>query len=128
MAQLLRDLDLPITLLFGETWRESHGLAMSSRNEYLSPTTRDLASVISRELSLSKERILTGEPAETVLQDARNTLENSGFKVDYFDLIDVDAFRPVTERQGLNAIIAAVKAETTRLIDNILLFSSSYMS
>lgn len=128
IKRMTHDLNLPIKLLFGETIREENGLAMSSRNNYLSAQNRNLGSEIYKELKSSKTRICNGEPIESVLTSTRSRLTSAGFLVDYFDFIDVNTFRPASTLGEYNAIVGAVRVGTTRLIDNILLFPAANMS
>jgi pantoate--beta-alanine ligase len=116
---LVRDLAFPIELVGAPTLREADGLAMSSRNQYLSAEERPRAAVIHRCLQAMREAARAGLPLAAVEADARNALEAAGFDVDYA----VVRTAALAEFDGLPsgpavALIAA-RLGTTRLIDNL---------
>jgi pantoate--beta-alanine ligase len=117
---LVRDLAMPIDIVAAPTRRESDGLAMSSRNQYLSPEERQRATLIHRTLQAMKQGVLAGRPFSEIEAGAVATLEAAGFRPDYAELRRAeDLRRPAPdERSGLVALIAA-KLGTTRLIDNL---------
>jgi pantoate--beta-alanine ligase len=122
IQRMTQDLRLPIEIVAAPTRREDNGLAMSSRNRYLSSEERDRAAVISRTLCAMRDGLRDGQPLAEIEADARTALEAAGAISDYTvirraaDLSVPDA----TERSGLIALIAA-RLGRARLIDNLLL-------
>jgi pantoate--beta-alanine ligase len=116
----VRDLNIPTEIVGCPTLREPNGLAMSSRNAYLSPEERAKAPALHRVLRETARRVKAGEPADSVLQDGRETLAASGFAVDYLELRNADTLAPVVRVAGeaLRLLVAA-RLGRTRLIDNI---------
>jgi pantoate--beta-alanine ligase len=122
IARMVRDLDLPLTLLFGETVRESDGLAKSSRNSYLSPQERKLAPALHRALRAGDEALRHGvEDTAAIEQLMRRMIaETPGVDVDYLALVDPETFlAPLDLRREL-ILAGAVRVGKTRLIDNIV--------
>jgi pantoate--beta-alanine ligase len=121
IRRLVRDLALPIEILAAPTMRESNGLAMSSRNQYLSADERQRAGVIHQTLIRMCEAVRTGKPRAEIEDDALRTLAGEGFAVDYAVLRrreDLAEPQP-GQRHALIALIAA-KLGRARLIDNLL--------
>ncbi|HWD41773.1 MAG TPA: pantoate--beta-alanine ligase [Fimbriimonas sp.] len=122
IQRMVEDLNIRVELSFQPTLREPDGLAMSSRNVYLSPDQRRTAPALFHELSRTKNLIESGKNVENTLADARASLVSQGFELDYYDLIDRRTFSESRELSPHSAVITAVKLGTTRLIDNILIF------
>lgn len=122
VGRMVRDLDFPLRLVVGETVREPDGLALSSRNAYLSPEERHRAADLSRALRACRARANHGESdARRLEEDARQQLEAAGFAVDYVEAVEADtAQRVETVTPGV-ALAAAVRLGKTRLIDNVFL-------
>ena len=121
IARMVRDLDVPLRLVFAETIRENDGLAKSSRNAYLSPEHRLLAPVLHRALRAGEEALTHGvEHVETVEQLMQKiAAETPGVEVDYLALVDPQTFdRPSDFHRDL-LLAGAVRVGKTRLIDNI---------
>lgn len=121
IERMVRDLDLPLRLVWGETVREDDGLAMSSRNSYLSPDERRLAPALHRALRAGEEAIAhaieDADAIETLMR--RMAEETSGVEVDYLALVDPLTFeRPADFRREL-LLVGAMRVGRTRLIDNI---------
>ena len=121
IERMVRDLDVPVRLVFGETMREPDGLAMSSRNSYLSPGERKLAPVLHRALRAGEEAITHGihevEGIEKLMR--RFVDESGGAEVDYLAVIDPETFEaPIDFRREL-LLAGAIRIGKTRLIDNI---------
>ncbi|HEY3056109.1 MAG TPA: pantoate--beta-alanine ligase [Thermoanaerobaculia bacterium] len=119
--RMVRDLDVPVRLVFGETIREHDGLALSSRNSYLSTEERKLAPVLHRALRAGEEAVTHGvedvEGVEKLMH--KMAAETPGVDVDYLALVDPLTFeRPVDFRRDL-LVAGAVRIGRTRLIDNI---------
>jgi len=123
IERMVRDLDVPVRLLFGETVRESDGLAMSSRNSYLSPEERRLAPVLHRALRAGGEAVRRNihdvDAVELLMR--KIAAETDGVDVDYLVLVDPETFeRPADFHRHL-LLAGAVRIGKTRLIDNIRL-------
>ena len=126
ISRMVRDLDIPVRLVFGETKREADGLAMSSRNSYLSPGERALAPALHRALRAGEEAIRHGihqaDAIETLMTKMAN--ETPGVTVDYFSVVDPDTFQPPGDDARDVLLLGAVRIGRTRLIDNILVSRS----
>jgi len=121
VRRLIRDLDFPIRLVVGETVREPDGLAMSSRNGYLSAAERRDAAALPRALFAARDRFARGERDAALLADlTRRELEAAGLTVDYVEVVDPETMHPVARASPGAAIAAAVRLGNTRLIDNVL--------
>lgn len=119
--RVVRDLDIPVRLAFGETVREHDGVAMSSRNSYLSDGQRELAPALHRALRAGEDALLHGvEQVEAVENVMRKiAAETGGVEVDYLALVDPLTFeRPADFHRDL-LVAGAVRIGGTRLIDNI---------
>ena len=120
LKRMVDDLNVPILLQFLETIRESDGLAMSSRNRYLSPEEREKASQISQQLFQIASGISKDYKLTTLLEDATENLTSVGFHIDYLDYVDRTTFKPIASASPTGAVIFAGKIGNTRLIDNVL--------
>ena len=109
------DLDLGIEIIGVPTMRDADGLALSSRNAYLSPAERKAAASLPRLLRHAVTAIERGEAAELAIEAAKAALGKAGFAVDYVELVD-DSMKPV--RSAGVRLLAAVRIGATRLIDN----------
>ena len=119
IRQMVVDLHFPIEIVGGDIVREPNGLAMSSRNQYLSPEERALSATIHRTLLAMRDAILAGTPLHSVEAEADATLRRAGFVPDYAVLRRPDLGEPTDgEGGGLVALIAA-RLGRTRLIDNL---------
>jgi pantoate--beta-alanine ligase len=120
VAQMAHDLDLGVKVVPIATIREKDGLAMSSRNAYLSAENRKAAPALHRVLKDSAKRINAGDPIEAALDDGRKAIARAGFALDYLEARHADTLAPVTSRKdGPIRILVAAKIGQTRLIDNI---------
>ncbi len=119
VTRMAQDLDIPVTVIGVETVREPDGLAMSSRNAYLSPEERKTAPELYRALrSLANEIREGSEPAAAVAR-AEDRLTARGFKVDYVAARNAENLGELTSRNEPVRILAAARLGKTRLIDNI---------
>jgi len=117
---MVRDLNIPIELLGVDTQRESNGLAMSSRNHYLTDPERRKAPQLYEALCVAQTAILVGQQSYAdIEQQAIKTLKNAGFKPDYFAICNSHDLSSATKQDKDIVILAAAKLGTTRLIDNI---------
>lgn len=123
VRQLVRDLHLPVEIVAGPTKREPDGLAMSSRNAYLSPDEREAATVLSRALAAAGDEIAAGERrAAAIRRRLRDELQTEPrFELDYADVVDALTFQPVTRLAGRVVIPVAGRVGNTRLLDNLQL-------
>jgi pantoate--beta-alanine ligase len=121
IEQLVRDLDLPVRLVFGETLREYDALAMSSRNSYLSREERAKAPVLHRALRAGEEAITHGihEVAGIEKLMHRVVEEEGGVEVDYLAVVDPATFEAPRDFEREVLLAGAVKIGRTRLIDNV---------
>lgn len=125
VRRLIRDLDFPIRLVVGETVRDADGLALSSRNAYLSPEDRRLATELPRALFAGRARVERGERDPGALEKgAREALESAGLSVDYAEVVDSTTMRRPARVEPGTALAAAVRVGKTRLIDNVLLLEA----
>jgi pantoate--beta-alanine ligase len=121
---MVQDLNIPVEIVGVETVREADGLAMSSRNIYLSERDRAEAPVLRRALEDARRRIEAGETrADFVRSGVIDQIERASHgRVDYVQIVSMDEIRPLDEvRRGNTLIAAAVWWGQTRLIDNIRL-------
>ena len=120
IERMVRDLALPLKVLAAPTLRAADGLALSSRNQYLTEAERALAPQIHQTLLKMRELLEKGHARKVIEQVAASTLERAGFEPDYAVIRRAeDLAEPADdERQGLVALIAA-RLGSTRLIDNL---------
>ncbi len=122
IRRMVADLNMPVDIVGHPIVREPDGLAMSSRNAYLSPSERVRALAISQGLSAARDRFVAGErDADVLAKAALDVLEDRVDRVDYVELRDVDSLRPVRRLDRLAVILAAAWVGATRLIDNMRL-------
>jgi pantoate--beta-alanine ligase len=134
IRQMVRDLHLPIEIVPGPTVREADGLAMSSRNAYLSPEERQAATVLHRALRAAEAAISQGERSGDAvrgwMRDVLNTEPLAN--VEYAEVVDADTFVPVNRPgetlKGRLVLPLAVRIGGTRLIDNIRLSAEEIRS
>jgi len=120
VTQMARDLDLAVRVVGVPTVRESDGLAMSSRNAYLTESERQIAPVLYRVLKTSAADIKAGEPVESVVAAGRAKIRLAGFTLDYFEARHAHTLAPIDRRRdGPMRLLVAAKIGKTRLIDNI---------
>ncbi len=120
VTQMAKDLDLPVKVVGVPTVREKDGLALSSRNAYLSLPERTLAPTLARVLKASAVRIKKGEPIEMVLEEGRAEIAQAGFAVDYLEARHAVSLAPIASlKDGPIRLLVAAKLGKTRLIDNI---------
>ena len=122
LTRMARDLNFPVLVKTCPTVREADGLAMSSRNQYLSAGQRKEAAVLYRSLKEARQSVAAGNRlARAIVGKIRSriTRESSG-RIDYIECVDADTFMPLKRIQGKMIIILAVWFGKTRLIDNII--------
>jgi pantoate--beta-alanine ligase len=123
IRRMAGDLNLPLAIRVCPTVREADGLAMSSRNAYLSPDHRRQATVLSKSLHLAADLIGQGERrAAVVAARMEEAILSAGpAQIDYVALADPETLEPVETIRGPTVALLAVKIGDTRLIDNTLL-------
>ncbi|MGB7728860.1 MAG: pantoate--beta-alanine ligase [Candidatus Acidiferrum sp.] len=123
IQKMVRDLDLNVELVICPTVRETDGLAMSSRNSYLSPEERRAAAVLFRALRAAETELSAGVKDTLELQRTmRKVLESEPrARVDYAEIVDAETFEPVVRVGRDSYALLAVRIGSTRLIDNMLI-------
>jgi pantoate--beta-alanine ligase len=120
VKRMAADLDLPVKILGSPTVREADGLAISSRNAYLSPTERAAAPALYRALKEAAAAIRKGAPIGPTLDRGRGTIKTAGFKLDYLEARHAETLAPVTSRKdGPIRLLVAARIGKSRLIDNL---------
>lgn len=119
IRRLVADLDLPVAIVGVATRRDADGLALSSRNAYLSPDERARAVALPRALTAAAQAIGGGEPATAALARAAAALAAAGFATDYLALVDAETLAPDPAPDRPRRLLAAARLGTTRLIDNV---------
>ncbi|RMR63043.1 pantoate--beta-alanine ligase [Pseudomonas cichorii] len=116
---LVRDLNMPIQIIGEPTVRATDGLALSSRNGYLSEEQRAKAPALYRVLSTVADGIRNNEDINGLINIGKRTLEAEGFRIDYLEVRDATSLRPATEEDRDLVILVAAFLGKTRLIDNL---------
>ena len=119
VKRLVRDLGLPIRIVVCPTMREPDGLAMSSRNAYLSAADRPRAVALSESLRRAKQLWSDGADAAAIEQAMRETLSAHGVAIDYAALADPESLEPVSHDAVRAVALVAGRLGSTRLIDNM---------
>jgi pantoate--beta-alanine ligase len=120
VARMAADLDLGVKVIGAKTVRERDGLAMSSRNVYLSDDERRMASELFRAMKESASRLRAGDDLETAMLAGAEMIKAAGFALDYFELRDAESLAPVVSlNDGPTRILVAARLGKTRLIDNM---------
>jgi pantoate--beta-alanine ligase len=120
VTQLGRDLGLKSRIVGAPIVRERDGLALSSRNRYLTPAERQAAPMLYRALKDAAAKIGAGAPIAEALKQAREAISRAGLQLDYFEARNADTLEPLKHSVGEPIrLLAAVRIGTTRLIDNI---------
>lgn len=125
VRKLINDLAFPITLHGVETERDENGLALSSRNSYLSASEKALALTVQHTLRHTADRISAGERNFAALEEeAQRQLREAGLRPDYFHICHAGTLEPATDQDDHLVILAAAFIGSTRLIDNLELHVS----
>jgi pantoate--beta-alanine ligase len=120
VRQMVRDLDLAVEIVAGPTVREADGLAMSSRNAYLTPEQRARAPAMHRAITQVAARMRNGETPSEATDTARRELREAGFdRIDYVEVRDAETLRPAPDARRPLRVLAAAWLGSTRLIDNV---------
>jgi pantoate--beta-alanine ligase len=120
VSAMVRDLDLPVEIIGVPTVREQDGLALSSRNVYLTPEERAVAPALHRALSRCAAAIREGEVVGHAMVEATETIVGAGFKIDYLEARHAETLARVARRaDGPIRLLVAARIGKTRLIDNL---------
>jgi pantoate--beta-alanine ligase len=118
----VRDLDIPVRIEVCPTIRDADGLALSSRNAYLSPEERERALALSRALRAAEAAVASGtREAGAVVAVARDELSWAGLEPDYLQLRSATDLSPVERVNGSTLLAVAARVGRARLIDNAIL-------
>ena len=125
IRKLVRDLDIPVRIEVCPTVRDPDGLALSSRNAYLSDAERERALSLNRALRAAESTVAAGElAAEKVLAAARHELDEAGIEPEYLELRSTTDLSPVERVNGSTLLAVAARVGRARLIDNTILGGS----
>jgi len=116
---MVRDLMLPIKIIGGDIVREDNGLAMSSRNGYLTEKEKEQASNLRKIILGSSEKLKQQMPFKQVIVQGVSELESVGFKVDYFDILRQSDLQDVQPNDRELLIVAAAWMGQPKLLDNL---------
>ena len=120
VARMAMDLDLGVKVIGSRTVRERDGLAMSSRNVYLSAEQRRVAPVLYRAMKESAAQLKAGDEIAAVMSKGADIIKAAGFALDYFEIRNAETLAPIASASdGPLRILVAAKIGKTRLIDNI---------
>ena len=120
VRRLVRDLDIPVRITGVPTVREADGLALSSRNVYLSAGQRALAPLLAHTLNEMARRIAAGAPIAATLAEGLSGLRGAGFdEVEYLEARDAVSLVPITALTAPGRLLVAARLGKTRLIDNV---------
>jgi pantoate--beta-alanine ligase len=118
---MVQALDFPIEMKMAPTLRDPDGLALSSRNAYLSPEQRSQALAISRALFKARDDVASGiRQTNRLIATMRNTLLENRLIIDYAAAVDPQTLQPVEQISGPTVFAIAARVGNTRLIDNII--------
>jgi pantoate--beta-alanine ligase len=121
IERMVRDLDMPIEIVPCPTIRESNGLAISSRNAYLSPVEREQALSLSRAMQRASDAIDQGtREAKALIELMETHIRSAGdARIDYISIVDPETLQPIDKIVGPARICLAVRIGKCRLIDNL---------
>lgn len=120
VTQTARDLDLGVKVVGAKTVRERDGLAMSSRNVYLSAQERKVATTLYRAMKQAAAGIRAGEDIAAAIAAGAEMIRSAGFALDYLEARHAETLAPIGSlKEGPTRMLVAAKLGTTRLIDNI---------
>jgi pantoate--beta-alanine ligase len=120
VTRMARDLDLGVRVIGSRTVRERDGLAMSSRNVYLSPEERRAAPALYRAMKEAARRLRAGNNIEAAMAGGAELAADAGFTLDYFEVRHAETLAPIASvNDGPMRILTAARIGTTRLIDNV---------
>ena len=119
VRRMVRDLNIPVAIVAVPTIREADGLAMSSRNRYLSPAQRKMAGALPQIMHDTVTELRSGLVAAPIIANAKGRLHKAGFdRVDYLELCDESTLQPIPVARASSRLFVAAYVGATRLIDN----------
>jgi pantoate--beta-alanine ligase len=119
IKRFVRDLNIPVEILGAPIVREADGLALSSRNAYLSPEERAVAPVLHQTIQQVASDLAQGRGADDASEAARFRLEAMGLRVDYVAVRDPETLKPLHGPVKAARVLAAIHLGKTRLLDNV---------
>jgi len=119
IRRMVADLCIPVTIIGAATLREQDGLAMSSRNQYLSAAERGVAPLIHQLLQQARQRLLAGAAEQVVAAEGLAALVAAGFRPDYFAVRDARDLQPALPHTRELVVLVAARLGKARLIDNL---------
>jgi len=120
VTRMARDLDLPVRIVGVPTVRETDGLALSSRNVYLTSADRSAAPALHQALTAAANAITAGSDIQSSVDTARRTVLEAGFALDYLEARHAETLAPIASTaEGPIRLLVAAKIGATRLIDNV---------
>lgn len=129
LRRMVRDLNFAVKIIAAPTVRETDGLAMSSRNKYLTPSERNEAVCLYQSLEKAKALFAAGErDAEKIKGAVRAVIEATSGRVDYIELVDDESLQPVKVLKAPALLALAVKFSGARLIDNAVLRQGDFQA
>jgi pantoate--beta-alanine ligase len=123
IRRMVKDLNMDVDVAVLPTVREPDGLAMSSRNSYLSVDDRRKAAVIHRALSAAENLVRSGTNAPEMLKSRMQTVlqQEKGIEIDYIEVVDHETLEPLSSVKDVMVLLVAVRIGSTRLIDNLVI-------
>lgn len=122
IRRMVEDLCMPVEIVAGEIYREDDGLAMSSRNSFITADERPKVAVLNRTLNQAKQAIIKGERDFHALEvQAKNDIQAAGFTVDYFSICNSRTLDPAADDDSQITLLGAMFTQAARLIDNVSL-------
>ncbi len=119
IRRMVADLCMPMTIIGAATVRDPDGLAMSSRNQYLTVAERGIAPIIHQQLQLARTRLLAGASDRDVETHGLGALKAAGFRPDYFAVRDAASLQPALPDSHERVVLVAARLGKARLIDNL---------
>ncbi len=119
IRRMVADLCMPVTIIGASTVREADGLAMSSRNQYLTAAERATAPLLHRQLQQARTRLLAGAADRDVETEGLAALTAAGFRPDYFAVRSARDLQPAPDASGERVVLVAARLGKARLIDNL---------
>jgi pantoate--beta-alanine ligase len=119
IRRMVADLCMPMAIIGAATVRESDGLAMSSRNQYLTAAERGIAPIIHQQLQLARTRLVAAVADRDVESAALAALTEAGLRPDYFVVRDATTLQPALPDSRERVVLVAARLGKARLIDNL---------
>lgn len=122
IRRMVEDLCIPVEVVAAPVHREADGLAMSSRNGYITPQERPRVAVLNQSLNWAREQIESGCRDFSDLEaEAKQRIEQAGFRLDYFSICNSRTLEPAADDDGEITVLGAIYTSAARLIDNVSL-------